>query len=164
MRPEDQAAYNEMRKKPMYFSGYERDRFFYNVGRGKHFAEVGYSANLDFEDDGRATAAFDYDGDGDLDLALFSLQSLRLLENRVPARHFLELQLRATSSQHHALGAIAEVRSASRAGRDYVKATHGFATGVSLAMHFGLGDDTEADVTITWPNGKKEEFKGLAAD
>ena len=164
MRPEDAASYREMHRKPMIFSGFERDRLFFNVGRGKHYPEVAYGAGLDFDDAGRANVAFDYDGDGDLDLAVVSLQRLRLLENQSRPRHFVRLSLEAKTSQHHALGATVVVTSSSGAQRDYLTATSGFATGVPLILHFGLGDDTSASVSVTWPNGKRDEIKRLAAD
>ena len=31
-------------------------------------------------------------------------------------------------------------------------------------QHVGLGADTKADVTVVWPSGEKETFKGLAAN
>ena len=81
--------------------------FFYNPNSGDGFVEVAYSLGLDFIDDGRAFVPVDVDGDGDLDLPMASLQRFRLMENVLPRadRHFARLRLKATRSQHHALGA-----------------------------------------------------------
>ena len=56
------------------FSGYERDRLFYNTnGSSDGFVQSAYVFGLDDDHDGRAAAPVDIDGDGDLDLALVTL-------------------------------------------------------------------------------------------
>ncbi len=120
------------------FSGYERDHFF--VRGGSRFADAAYGARLDFDDDGRAVAAFDPDGDGDLDLVMLSLQRLRLLENRGPAGGFVRLRLRATKSEPLALGATVKLTAGGRTRRERGRLTAGVHTQVSPEVHFGVGD------------------------
>jgi hypothetical protein len=31
-------------------------------------------------------------------------------------------------------------------------------------LHFGLGQQTSADIEVRWPNGARETFKAIAAD
>ena len=31
-------------------------------------------------------------------------------------------------------------------------------------LHFGLGEETNADIEVRWPNGARETFKAIAAD
>ena len=151
------------------FSGYERDVFFYNSGRDAGFYEMGFSLGLDFADDGRAFIPLDVDGDGDLDLPVASLQRLRLMENTLPRadRHFARLRLRATRSQHHALGAHVVLEADGVRQQDYVKATAGFQTQVPLDLHFGLGAARSGRidrVTVRWPSGHEETHRDLPID
>ena len=149
------------------FSGRERDVFFYNPPAGEVFFQIAYAMGLDFLDDGRAFAPVDIDGDGDLDLATVSLQQLRLMENRVGAAagHFARVRLKATKTQHHALGARVFVEAGGVKQQDYVKRTAGFQTQVPLELHFGLGAETTIDrLTIRWPSGAVEVHEGLPAD
>ena len=140
--------------------------FFFNPPGHGPFAEVAYGLGLDFIDDGRAFLPIDVDGDGDLDIARISLQSLRLLENRIGGdRHFLRVRLKATKTQHHALGAEVIVEAGGVTQRDYVKITAGFQTQVPGELHFGLGDAELVDrITVRWPSGTEEQHEGQPVD
>jgi len=147
------------------FSGYERNRFFMNVGSGTPYVECGFGMGVDFEHDGRAAVPIDMDGDGDLDLAILALQGVKMMQNDAAAgRHWVRLDARATKTERHALGAVVRVHSGGREQVDRVRLTVGFHTQPSHELHFGLGDQTSADVTVEWPSGAKQRFGGLAAD
>ncbi|MGH9419553.1 MAG: ASPIC/UnbV domain-containing protein, partial [Thermoanaerobaculia bacterium] len=45
-----------------------------------------------------------------------------------------------------------------------VFSTIGYLTSNPKEQHLGLGADKRADVTVIWPNGERQTFKGLAAD
>ena len=146
------------------FSGNERDVFFYNPPGERAFFQIAYSLGLDFADDGRAFVPFDMDGDGDLDLVTASLQRLRVLENRMEPRQFARVQLEATKTQHHALGAEVIVEAGGVRQQDYVKLTAGFQSQVPFDLHFGLGDASTIDrLTIRWPSGGEARFEELPA-
>ena len=139
--------------------------FFYNPDGSKRFAEAAYGLGLDFADDGRAFIPMDVDGDGDLDLAMTSLQRLRVLENQQPTRSFARVRLKATKSQHHALGAEVFVESNGVTQWDYVKVTAGFQTQGPLELHFGLGAAEKIDaIRIKWPSGGEQRHEGLPAN
>jgi thiol-disulfide isomerase/thioredoxin len=147
------------------FSGQERDVFFHNVDGRDAFVEIAYSLGLDFADDGRSFAPVDIDGDGDLDIAHHSVQQLRLLENATRPRHFARVHLRATKTQHHAIGAKVIVTAGGVRQQDYVKICAGFQTQVPLDLHFGLGDAPEIDkLEVDWPSGSKQEISHLPVD
>jgi thiol-disulfide isomerase/thioredoxin len=42
-------------------------------------------------------------------------------------------------------------------------AGHGYLSGNSPVLHFGLGSASEADLKVRWPSGQVDEYKGLAA-
>jgi tetratricopeptide (TPR) repeat protein len=145
------------------FSGYERDRLFYNAnGR---FVQSAYVFGLDYDHDGRAVAAVDIDGDGDLDLVLLTAQGLRLLENTSAPRHFSRVRLTAVRSQAHALGATVQLRAGGVTHRDFVKITDGFRTQVPFDLHFGLGSVASIEsLEVRWPSGKVDVWKDLPID
>lgn len=104
----------------------------------------------------------DVDGDGDLDLALLTLQGLRLFENTSSPRAFARIRLRASRGPWHALGAQVRVEAGGVARWDFVKHADGFATQVPLDVHVGLGDATRIDrLTVTWPDGTSQSHEGL---
>jgi tetratricopeptide (TPR) repeat protein len=148
------------------WSGYERDKFFYNPdGPHPRFFDAGYVMGLDFDDDGRAAIPVDIDGDGDLDLVLNSLQRLSVLENLSAPRHFARVRLSATRSQSLAIGATVRLRAGGVVQQDYVKVTDGFLTQVLPEMHFGLADATKVDsIEVRWPGGAVEAWKDLPVD
>lgn len=146
------------------WSGNERDCLFFNA-KGPKFYDAGHAFALDFPDDGRAVAPVDFDGDGDLDLALMTLQELRLLENRSPPRRFARLRLEATTGDRQAMGTRVRLEAGGIVQQDYVKATTGFATQVPLDLHFGLAAAERIDVLrIRWPDGSEESHRDLPVD
>ncbi len=147
------------------FSGYERDRLFYNPDGGGRFVQAAYVFGLDDDHDGRAAAPVDIDGDGDLDLALLTLRGLKLLENTSAPRHFARVRLAAGGSAAHALGAEVVLRAGGVARRDFVKLTEGFRAQVPLDLHFGLGDATAVDtLEVRWPSGETGVWRDLPVD
>ena len=148
------------------FSGFERDRLFYNLdGSFAPFVESGYVFGLDDDHDGRAAVPVDIDGDGDLDLALLTLRGLRLLENRSSPRHFVRVRLEATRSQADALGAHVTVTAGGVTRQDFVKITEGFRSQVPLDLHFGLGTVSRVDsLEVRWPSGEIESWDELPVD
>lgn len=131
------------------------------------FVEAGFVAGIDFDHDGRAVAPLDADGDGDLDLVVLSLQGLKLLLNAGPPaeRHWLQLRLRGTRGEPHALGTVVTVTAGGRTQVDRVRLTAGFHTQVSPDVHVGLGDATKVDrVEVRWPSGQVQRWSDLPAD
>ena len=147
------------------FSGYERDRLFYNPDGGGRFIQAAYVFGLDDDHDGRAAAPVDIDGDGDLDLALLTLRGLKLLENTSAPRRFARVRLAPRGSPAGALGAEVTLRAGGVTRRDFVKLTEGFRAQAPLDLHFGLGDASTIDVLeVRWPSGETETWRGLPVD
>ena len=160
---QNQADGKEVRSFRGSFSGRERDCLF--VRGGGRFVDAAPPLGTDFDHDGRAVAAFDPDGDGDLDLAVLSLQGLRLLENTSPARSWIRFRLRGTRGHPLALGATVLVRAGGRAQLERVRLTAGFHTQVTPEVHFGLGE-AKGPVTaeVRWPSGEVQRIGPLEAE
>lgn len=151
------------------FSGYQRDRIFYNPDGteedAQRFFEAGWLFGLDDNHDGRCIVPFDMDGDGDLDLAILSLQGLRLYENRAAPARFARVRLVSTSDATSGLGAIVSLTAGAVTQRDHAKATEGFQSQVPTDLHFGLAEAERIEsVRVEWPSGHVDEWKDLPVD
>ena len=150
------------------FSGHERNRVFLNCA-GRGFANASTVAGLDFLDDARGLAFFDWDHDGDLDLVLSNRTAprLRLMRNSSPAtKNWVSLVLEGDgeTSNRDAIGARVAVKTSGGTLLRTVRAGEGFLSQSSLRTHFGLGDDSlRGDVTVHWPGGTAETFAGVEA-
>ena len=147
------------------FSGYERDRLFYNPdGSFPGFIQSAYVFGLDLDHDGRSAVPVDIDGDGDLDLAVLSAQGLRLFENTSEPKRFARIRLVA-DGRRPALGATVELQASGVDRRDFVRITDGFRSQVPADLHFGLGDAAAIDrLEVRWPSGRVERWSDLPAD
>lgn len=145
------------------YAGYQRDRLFYKAdGDDDHFYDTAWHYGLDNLEDGRCVLPFDMDGDGDLDLALYTLQGLRLYQNQSEERPFLRLSLRATKSHPAAIGAQVRVKVGDEYQYETLLPTEGFQTQQPLDLNF-LWDaaDQVDEVRVTWPSGSEQTFAQL---
>ena len=146
------------------FSGYQRDRVFYNPDdprvEARGFFETGYVFGLDDDHDGRCVVPFDMDGDGDLDLASWSLQGLRLYENTGAAAHFARVRLAQLE-----LGTVVRLRAGGVVRSDVVRLVEGFQSQLPSDVHFGLGElEAIESLRIEWPDGHVDEWPDLPVD
>jgi hypothetical protein len=107
----------------------------------------------------------DVDEDGDLDLLAaegIGPRRVHLFENQVGQdRAFLQLELRGTTSNRDAVGALVTVQSDGRAMMRAVEAGTAHHLQHSHLMHFGLGDASAIDsVDVRWPSGVVETIDG----
>ncbi|HEV2424454.1 MAG TPA: FG-GAP-like repeat-containing protein [Terriglobia bacterium] len=150
------------------WDGYERNAFFLNLGDGS-FADASAVTGLDFRDDGRSFAVFDFDGDGDADLVIHSRTGpqLRLLRNDLASGgRSIAVRLRATRGNRDAIGARVEIETPKRRIVRWLGCGSGFQAQHSKELLFGLGDDvTPASAVaahVRWPGGNTESFLNLA--
>jgi enediyne biosynthesis protein E4 len=117
----------------------------------------------------RSVAYLDADADGDLDMVVNNFNTPAMVyRNNARGNHWLKLRLvgdPAKKVTRDAIGAKIAVDTASqkRMWRE-VFSTIGYLSVHPKEQHVGLGRDTTADVTITWPNGDRETLRGLKAD
>ncbi len=164
---EASVALNELVRRGSGFSGHERHCVFLNTG-GPRFADVSAVSGLDFDDDGRAMAATDWDFDGDIDLWLANRTAprVRFMRNRgVPGLHFAAFRLRGTTSNRDAIGARVELKLADATLGRTVYAGDAFLSQSSKWVHFGLGQaDRIEQVTVRWPGAQPQTFKDINVD
>lgn len=147
----------------------EHNVFF--VNQGGRLEEQSAASGADFGGNSRSAAYADFDGDGDLDIVVnaFIGPAVMLRNNSQRlGHHWLKVRLvgdPAAGTTRDAIGAHLVVDTAHAKGlwRE-VYTTTGYLSVHPKEQHFGLGADRQADLTITWPNGTAETFRGLAAD
>ncbi|MDW8326546.1 MAG: FG-GAP-like repeat-containing protein [Anaerolineales bacterium] len=112
----------------------------------------------------------DYDRDGWVDLLVGNMdEGYRLYRNRAgetTRNHWLALELRGGGRVNRdAVGARVMVTTP-----DGVTQTQevingsGLGGGNELVLYFGLGAATRADVSVHWPDGRRQEFRAVAGD
>ncbi|MFT6129519.1 MAG: hypothetical protein ACJATN_001243 [Neolewinella sp.] len=124
---------------------------------------------LAYEGTSRSAAYFDFDKDGDLDVVVNDYQGkARLFRNNTAKdNHWTSLQLTTDAKQGNrdAIGAVAIVTLPN--GQQLWRGIHsttGYLSAHPKAVHFGLGNATEFDLEVRWPNGEVANFKALAVD
>ena len=134
---------------------------FRNLGGGR-FQEATATAGADLAKPmvARGAAYGDYDRDGDLDILVSTNDGpARLLRNDGGnANNWLAVKLRGTRSNASALGAVVRVKSAGGEQWQTVKSGSSYCSQSQLALTFGLGRDTAAEVTIKWPSGLRQRL------
>ena len=114
----------------------------------------------------RGVAFGDFDNDGDLDILIINMnEPPSLLRNDLTSTgHWLKLKLVGTKSNVSAIGAVVTVLTGGRKQVQSVLASSGYLSCNDRRLHFGLGSAASADLEIVWPNGLREELKGVSAD
>ncbi len=130
------------------------------------YAEAGSLAGVASTLIGRGGAVADFNLDGWLDIVV--------VNRRVPAQiwrntgasggHWLGLALSQPAPNTAAIGAWIEVRRGDVVMRREIAVGGGHASGQAGWWHFGLGDLTEAEVRVIWPDGTEGAWEMLDAD
>jgi hypothetical protein len=114
----------------------------------------------------RGCAFGDFDNDGDLDVLVVNLnEPPSLLRNDVTGSNaWLKVKLVGTVSNRSAIGARVLVRAGGATTAQAVVSQSSYYSANDPRLHFGLGRNRVADVEVVWPTGRRETFKGLAAN
>jgi thiol-disulfide isomerase/thioredoxin len=150
------------------FSGNERNKTWINTG--EDFADLSDLSGADTPNDSRAVLAADFDDDGDLDLFVHSIQRERHALYRNDALQpgedaaFLQVRLRATTSQYEAVGALVTVHGPRGALTQVLSRGAGFVSCQVPELAFGLGANAAARVEVLWPGGVREAFGTVPAN
>ncbi len=140
---------------------------FRNLGNGT-FEELGDETGpgVSAPHSSRGCAFGDFDNDGDLDIAIVNLnEPPSLLRNDLKgSSHWLKIKLIGTKSNRSAIGARVIVRYGKKVQAQEVLSQSSFYSTNDTRLHFGLGVERIADISIHWLGGGREEFKAVAAD
>lgn len=115
----------------------------------------------------RGVAAGDLFNDGRIDLVIENLegQPMILRPEGLSHNHWISLELEGTRSNRLALNAQVKVIAGPLTQTDEVRSGGSYMSQSDLRLHFGLGNQIQADrIEIIWPSGAKETLTNLAAD
>lgn len=114
---------------------------------------------------GRGCAFGDFDNDGDVDILLAAVNEPPvLLRNDVSQKqNWLKVKLVGTRSNRSAIGARVTAKYGKRTQAQERLAQTSFLSANDPRLHFGLGQETQADLEIRWPSGEKENISGIHA-
>ncbi len=114
----------------------------------------------------RGIAVGDLDGDGRPEAVILNMNDRpSVLKNTGPRGSFINLTLRGTTANRSAIGARVTVRAGGKKQIDEVISGSSYYSQHSLTLHFGLGSaKTVESVTVRWPGGKTEEWKGIGVN
>ncbi|MGO9230130.1 MAG: CRTAC1 family protein [Bryobacteraceae bacterium] len=114
----------------------------------------------------RGAAYADYDHDGDLDIIVSTNNGpAHLLRNDGGNRnHWISVRLAGTKSNRDGIGAVVRVESAGGKQWNMVRSGSSYCSQSDLALTFGLGKDSTANLEIDWPSGARQLFQNVAAN
>jgi hypothetical protein len=149
----------------------ERESNVFFVNREGRLDNDSERSGADLLGNSRSVAYLDYDLDGDLDMVVNNFHDRAVFyRNNAEMRgnHWLGVHLVGnpqSGSSRDAVGAVIEVDTEHHNGlwRE-VFSTTGYLSVHPKIQHFGLGQDTRANVVVHWPGGEVSRFEDLAAD
>jgi len=148
----------------MTWSGYQKKRLFYNLGDGT-FKEIGESAGVANDSDGRGVGVGDFNDDGRLDFYQGNARQASLLYMGTTPNpgHWVELRLVGSTVNRNAIGARVYVRAGGESWMRELNGGNGYSSQSTFRLHFGLGSLDRVDtVEIRWPGGGSEVLEARA--
>jgi hypothetical protein len=140
---------------------------FRNLGDGR-FEELIEEAGSGVSEphSSRGCAFGDFDNDGDIDIVVMNMnEPPSLLRNDVSGGgHWLKVLLAGVQSNRSAIGSRVTARYGNRRQAQEVAAQSSFYSANDRRLHFGLGAETSAEITVRWTSGKTETFPNVSAD
>jgi hypothetical protein len=116
---------------------------------------------------GRGAAFGDYDNDGDVDVLVNNVHDAPDLFRLdvPPGRHWLMVKLVGTDSNRSAIGARVWCTAGGVTQVGEVRGGGSYISQNDLRVHFGLGAANGVErLEVRWPNGLREEWRGLDGD
>ncbi len=139
--------------------------FFQNTGN-LQFKELTYQAGLKTPVNSNGAAYADLDKDGDLDLVINSIDAAATIyKNTSAANNYLRVRLEGKTSNRLGIGAKVTLLVDGQKMMQEQILTRGFQSSVEPILHFGLGENKNiAQLQVTWPDGKTQVLKEVAAN
>ncbi len=143
---------------------YQQPPFVYQNQSGKRFLNVSGMAAPYFSvpHAGRGAATGDIDNDGALDLVIVHHnRPMTLLRNRAAQQWSLSLQLHGTTADRTAVGAKVVYRYRERDLVRWIRGGGSYLSHSDLRILLPADTDQELSVSVVWPLGNRESFRGL---
>ena len=135
------------------------------------FAESGDKAGVASFAQARGASVIDLNADGQMDIVVVNRnEGAEIWRNSgtdtqgQPLGHWLQFALAQQGANRNAIGAWIEVKVADKVQRREITSGGGHAGGQLGYWHFGLGQATEAQVRVIWPDGTKGDWTTVSAD
>jgi len=161
------SVYPEVERKLPAYRFHTPRLVFRNLGDGR-FEELLEEAGSGVSEthSSRGCAFGDFDNDGDMDILVMNMnEPPSLLRNDVSSGgHWLKVRLIGVKTNRSAIGTRVVARYGTRRQAQEVIAQSSFYSANDRRLHFGLGAETVADLTIRWTNGEMEMIPNVAAD
>ncbi|MEC3966211.1 VCBS repeat-containing protein [Flagellimonas halotolerans] len=126
-------------------------------------------AGFDMPTYSNGAAYADLDNDGDLDLVINNIDDpagvYQNQSERNTASNFIKFKFKGKPNNRDGIGSHLEIRYGDKKQVGYHTPYRGYLSSVEQGLHFGLGNTQVIDtVIVTWPDGKKQLLKNLAAN
>jgi len=136
---------------------------------GAQFRDVSAQAGPPFQlsEVGRGAAFGDIDNDGRVDIVVSNNNGpARLLLNRTePRGHWLEVRLEGVKCNRDGIGArVAALLKDGRSLWRHVHTDGSYLSASDVRLHFGLGQNTEVQLLVNWPDGTRETWSRVRVD
>jgi hypothetical protein len=133
---------------------------------GAEFRETSAAAGPPFQlsEVGRGAAFGDIDNDGSIDIVVSNNNGpARLLLNQTaPRGHWLEVRLQGVKCNRDGIGArVAVLVKGQKPVWRRAHTDGSYLSASDVRVHFGLGQNTQAQVLVEWPDGVKEAWSGI---
>ena len=139
---------------------------FLNDGTG-NFVDHAPLCGMDVQSAGRGLLNADFDNDGDQDIVMFNnRQQMVYFRNDIAGAGTNSITLRFDTSAvadlaPNGFGTRVELSSVSGDQLRYLDGGSNYLSQSELSVHFGIGDDAEADLEIKWANGDVTSLVGV---
>ena len=135
------------------------------------FVEAGDKAGVASFRQGRGAAVVDLNGDGQLDIVVVNRNEPAEVWRNAgtgtkgePLGHWLQVALHQDGANRDAIGSWIEVRQGDKLQQREVTSGGGHAGGQLGWWHFGLGQTSDAEVRVLWPDGTAGDWAKVAGD
>ena len=136
-------------------------------GGALQFEETTRAWGLERPSLSNGAATVDLDGDGDLDLVVNNIDAPAFLyRNRADETGTHALRVRLDGEGGNRLGVGARVEAVTPSGRTLLveqQPARGYQSSVEPVLHLGLGQAASVDLTVTWPDGRRQSLTDVPA-